>query len=254
MKFSSHLLVFGHRGASVQAPENTLSAFRLAADVGAHGVELDLQRTADGRLIVHHDRTLERTTGARGRVDAWKFADLRALDVGAWFDSRFTGERMPTPDEVVAAVGDRLLLNFELINDTPRLNGIEHLAVAFFRRLALWDTAMISSFNPRVLAAVRRLEPRITVGLIWAPFLPWYVRHGWWRYFVDVDALHPTYSIVTPRFVRYAHRCGWRVHTWTVNDTEQAQTLAASGVDIIHTDDPALVLKALLTSKPLVST
>ncbi len=248
MIFPPHLLIFGHRGASAHAPENTLSAFRLAADVGAHGIELDVQRTVDGHLIIHHDRTLERTTGEQGRVDAWNFADLRALDVGCWFDDRYCGERMPTPEEVVEDVGDHLLLNFELINDTPRLNGIEQLAVDFFRRMALWDRAMISSFNPLLLRAVHRLEPRITLGLIWAPFLPWYVRHGWWRYLIEVDALHPQYNVVTSPFVRRAHHHHWRVHTWTVNDSQQARKLAAAGVDIIHTDDPAVILSSLASA------
>lgn len=245
MHYPEHLLIFGHRGASAQAPENTLPAFTLAADLGADGIELDVQRTVDGKLIIHHDRTLERTTGEQGRVDAWRFDDLRALDVGAWFAARFRGERMPTPDEVVEAVGHRLLINFELINDSPRDNGIAALAVTFFRRHALWQRAMISSFNPLLLAAVRRLEPRITLGLIWAPFLPWYVRHGWWRYIIDVDALHPAYSLVNARFVAKAHRQGWRVHTWTVNDAAAAHSLAGNGVDIIHTDDIPAIRRAL---------
>jgi glycerophosphoryl diester phosphodiesterase len=238
MKFPPGLLIFGHRGASAYAPENTLPAFMLAAEMGAQGVELDLQITADAHLIVHHDRTLERTAGVTGRVDARSFAELRALDVGAWFGPDFAGERMPTPEEVVETVGDRLLLNFELINDTPRSNGIETLAVEFFRKLALWDRAMISSFNPLVLAAVHKMEPRITLGLIWAPFLPWYVRHGWWRYVFHVDALHPYYELITPAFVRRAHRQGWRVHTWTVNQPEEIKRVVTTGVDILHTDYP----------------
>lgn len=243
MKFPPDLLIFGHRGASAYAPENTLPAFVLAAELGAQGVELDLQITADTHLIVHHDRTLERTAGVTGRVDQWPFADLRALDVGAWFAPEYVGVRMPTPEEVVETVGDRLLLNFELINDTPRLNGIEILAVQFFQRLKLWERAMISSFNPRVLAAIHKLEPRICLGLIWAPFLPWYLRHGWWRYLFHVDALHPYYEQVTSTFVRRAHGHGWRVHTWTVNQPEHIRDTIAMGVDILHTDYPDRAVK-----------
>ncbi|MCX7852713.1 MAG: glycerophosphodiester phosphodiesterase family protein, partial [Caldilineales bacterium] len=142
------------------------------------------------------------------------------------------------PEEVVEAVGDRLLLNFELVNDSPRLDGVETLAVALFRRFNLFDRAMISSFNPRVLWAVRRQEPRITLGALWGSFSPWYLRADWWRRRARVEALHPEYTLVTPAFVARAHAQGRRVHTWTVNDAETAARLRAMGVDMIMGDYP----------------
>lgn len=238
MHWPPDTLVFAHRGASGYAPENTLPAFELAAAMGADGIEFDVQITADGHLIVHHDRELGRTEEARGPLRAWKFADLRRLDVGAWFDARFAGTIMPTPEEVVEAVGDRLLLNFELVNDSPRLDGVETLAVALFRRFNLFDRAMISSFNPRVLWAVRRQEPRIALGALWGSFSPWYLRADWWRRRVRVEALHPEYTLVTPEFVARAHAQGRRVHTWTVNDAETAARLRAMGVDMLMGDYP----------------
>lgn len=238
MNWPPGTLVFAHRGASGYAPENTLPAFELAAEMGADGAEFDVQITADGKLIVHHDRELGRTEAASGRLRAWQHADLRALDVGAWFDARYAGTRMPTPEEIVVAVGDRLLLNFELVNDGYRLDGVEDAVVRLFQRLNLFERAMVSSFNPRILWAVRRLEPRIAVGALWDGFSPRHLRAGWWRSLLQAEALHPSYDLVTSEFIAHAHARGQRVHTWTVNDPAEARRLTEFGVDMLMGDYP----------------
>ncbi len=245
MNWPEGTCVFAHRGASAYAPENTLAAFELAAEMGAHGIEFDVQITKDGRLIIHHDRELGRTEEAAGRLQDWTFADLRALDVGSWFGSEFAGERMPTPEEVVEDVGDRLLLNFELINDSLHLNGVAPLLVDLFRRMNLFDRAMISSFNPRSLWRVKKLEPRIAIGALWSPDEPWLLREGWWRRLLHPDALHPHHALVTPQLVQQAHARGQRVHTWTVNDEETARRLCAMDVDMIMGDYPDRLLAAI---------
>lgn len=238
MIFPPGTLIFAHRGASGYAPENTLPAFELAAQMGADGIEFDVQITADGRLIVHHDRELGRTAAAEGKFRDWKFADLRAMDVGSWFDLRFAATRMPTPEEVVETVGSRLLLDVELVNDSWRLDGIETEAVALFRRMNLFDRAMVSSFNPRLLWAVRRAEPRIVLGALWGSFSPPHLKAEWWRRRAAVEYLHPEHVLVTPRFVAQAHAQGRRVHTWTVNERTEAERLRALGVDMIMGDFP----------------
>ena len=229
-------LLFGHRGASAHAPENTLPAFILAADMGADGVELDVQRTVDGKLIVIHDRVLGRTEKATGVVHDWTFDNLRALDVGSWYGPEYEGVIMPTPEEVVEAVGDRLLLNFDVVNDSPRLDGVETLMVDLFRRLNLFDRAMISSFNPIVLWAVKKAEPRIMIGATWGDFLPWYLRWGWWRWLLRPHALHPQHTLVTTDLVARAHARGQRVHTWTVNEPDDIARMKRLGVDMIMGD------------------
>ena len=233
-------LLFAHRGASAHAPENTLPAFELAADMGADGVELDVQITADDKLVVRHDRVLGRTEEAAGRVQDWTFEDLRALDVGSWFDSSlgssYAGLQMPTPEEVVEMAGDRLLLNFDVVNYSPSLDGVETLVVALFQRLKLFDRAMVSSFNPRVLWSVRKQEPRIMIGATWRASLPWYLRWGWWRRLLRPDALHPSFDLVTPESVAQAHARGQRLHTWIVNEPADIARMKEMGVDMIMGD------------------
>ncbi len=249
MNWPSGTLVFAHRGASGYAPENTLAAFELAAEMGAHGIEFDVQITKDHRLIIHHDRQLGRTEEASGELRDWRFADLRAMDVGSWYGHQFSGEQMPTPEEVVESVGNRLLLNFELVNDSFQLAGIAPLLVDLFRRMDLFDRAMISSFNPRALWQVKKLEPRITIGALWGASEPWYLRSSWWRRLLSPQALHPEHVLVTPKLVHDAHAHGQRVHTWTVNDVDTARRLCKMGVDMVMGDFPDRLLEAIQPEK-----
>ncbi|HEY8531638.1 MAG TPA: glycerophosphodiester phosphodiesterase family protein, partial [Limnochorda sp.] len=110
-------LILAHRGASAEAPENTLAAFRLALEQGADGFELDIHRTRDGHLVVCHDERVDRTTDGTGFIGSMTLAELKKLDAGRWFDARFAGERIPTLDEVWALVeeaGGIRLLNIEV--------------------------------------------------------------------------------------------------------------------------------------------
>src|SRR5512145_3180337 len=102
-----HPFIFAHRGASAHAPENTLAAFQLALAQHADGIELDVKLTADGHVVVIHDPTIERTTGAKGRVKDMSLADLRSLDAGSFFAQTFQREKIPTLEEVFETMGKR---------------------------------------------------------------------------------------------------------------------------------------------------
>lgn len=247
MNWPQGTIVFAHRGASGYAPENTLPAFELAADMGAGGIEFDVQITKDHQLIIHHDRALGRTEDASGLLSDWTLADLRAMDVGSWYGEQFANVQMPTPVEVVEAVGDRLLLNFELINDSPELNGVGPLLVDFFRRMDIFQRAMISSFNPLALWEVRKLEPRITLGALWSLRESWYVQTPEWARRIHPEALHPKHVLVTPELVAEAHARGQRVHTWTINDAEIARRMKVLGVDMVMGDYPDILQEAIKT-------
>src|SRR6266496_640164 len=107
-------IVFAHRGASAHAPENTIAAFELALAQNADAIELDVKLTADGHVVVIHDSTVDRTTGSRGRVKDLSLAQLRSLDAGSFFSEKYRGEKIPTLEEVLEAVGKRTIINVEL--------------------------------------------------------------------------------------------------------------------------------------------
>jgi len=238
-------LNLAHRGASHEAPANTLAAFLLAQELGADGVELDVQLTRDGEMVVIHDLTVDSTTDGRGPVRAKTLAELKALDAGSWFDADFAGQRIPTLQEVVDAVGRSLLINIELKTEGARDDGLARAVVRLVEENHLEDRVVISSFNPLAVWRVRRLNPWIPVGMLYCEGLPFFLARPWLRHLVRPDALHPEWKMVDAGYVRWARKRGYRVHTWTVDDPGRMQQLAEAGVDIIITNRPDLLRPVL---------
>ncbi len=238
-------LSFAHKGASHEAPENTLAAFLLAADLGADGIELDVQLSRDGEIVVIHDLSLEATTNGQGRVSDQTLAELKRLDAGSWFDPAFARERIPTLQEVIDAVGHQLLLNVELKVAHLGDDGLAPAVVRLLEENHLLDRVVISSFNPLAVWRVRRLNPWITVGMLYARGMPLPLRRPWLRHLVRPDALHPYYTTVDSAYVQWARRKGYRIHTWTVDDPDEMERLARAGTDLIITDRPDLLRQVL---------
>jgi len=238
-------LNFAHQGASYEAPGNTLAAFLLAAELGAEGVELDVQLSRDGEIVVIHDFTLEAISDGQGRVGDHTLAELKQLDVGTWFDPAFAGQRIPTLQEVIDAVGHRLLLNVELKTARPGDDGLAAAVVRLLEENCLLDRVVVSSFNPLAVWRVRRLNPWIAVGLLYAPDMPFLLRWPWLRHLVRPDALHPYYASVDTGYVQWAQGKGYRVHTWTVDDPAEMERLVGAGTDLIITNRPDLLRQVL---------
>jgi glycerophosphoryl diester phosphodiesterase len=240
-------LNFAHRGASYEAPANTLAAFLLAAELGADGIELDVQLSKDGQIVVIHDFTVDATTDGHGPVSEKTLEELQALDAGSWFDPTLARQRVPTLQEVFDAVGDRLLLNIELKTRSLRDDGLAAAVVRAVEENDLQDGVVISSFNPLAVWRTRLLNDQMPVGLLYAPDSPLYLRWPWLRYLVPLDAVHPHFSQVDDRYLGWARQKGYRVHTWTVDDPGDMERLAQGGTDVIITNRPDLlrdVLKA----------
>jgi glycerophosphoryl diester phosphodiesterase len=237
---------FAHRGASSQAPANTLAAFLLAAELGADGIELDVHLSRDGELVVIHDFALETTTDGQGFVRDRTLAELKQLDAGRWFAPEFGGQRIPTLQEVIDAVSPGLLLNIELKTTSLRGDGLESAVVRTVEGNDLVDRVIISSFNPLALRRVKRLNPRIDIGLLYAPHLPFLLRHPWMRTLIRPNALHPHYTLVDGGYVRWVQAQGYRLHTWIVDDVEEMRQLVQWGVDSVITSQPGLLREVLL--------
>lgn len=224
-------LVYAHRGASAAQPENTLAAFAAAVAMGADGVELDVRRTADGALAVHHDAHL-----ADGRL----LCDVAAADLP---------DHVPSLVEALEACGD-LMVNVEIKNwprdpdHDPSLLLAGAVAPLVGR---LGARAIVSSFNLADVDRVRVLDPSIHTGTL-ATFGPDADLAG---RFVDRarrrghTAVHPHHGAVTPHLVGLAHAAGLQVNTWTVDDPDRMRELASLGVDAIVTNVPDVALAAL---------
>jgi glycerophosphoryl diester phosphodiesterase len=238
MKIPAFPMVVAHRGASRYAPENTLAAFRLAADQGAQAIELDAKLCSGGEVVVIHDPTVDRTTNGRGAVAGLSLARLKSLDAGSFFHPSFSGEPIPTLEEVFAAVGSRLLINVELTNYATPGDALVPKTVDLVRAFGLEERVLFSSFSPLNLFNARRLLPRVPCALLALPG-----RKGWWArslilHGIAPQAVNPYFSDVSPGFVVRQHQAGRKVFVWTVNDPLDIKRMVAAGVDGLITDDP----------------
>lgn len=231
--------VIAHRGASSDAPENTLLAFRQAILLGADGIELDVQLTRDGELVVIHDETLDRTTTGAGRVYSYTFAELRTLDAGSWFSASPKPERIPHLREVLdLLVGSDLLLNVELKNDVVPYEGIEARVCTLLRDYPS-QQVIVSSFNHASLRKLKHIDPACNIGLLYVEGIvePWLYAH---RH--EAIALNPHYPNIVPELVAGCRAANIGLYAWTVNREEDMKRLLAAGIDGIMTDYPARLM------------
>ncbi len=225
-------LVIAHRGASGTRPENTLAAFARAMELGAPMVELDVQLTGDGEVVVLHDWTLDRTTDGTGPVGGWSLADLRRLDAGRWFDAGFAGERVPTLAEVLDLVPARVNVELKAVGD----DGLERRTLAVVERAGALGRVVFSSFLPESLVRLRALSSGADVAVLSDDEPVEALVRKAER--VGARALHVRNATVTAHEVAVAHRAGLAVRVWTVNEQDEFVRIRNTGADGIFTDFP----------------
>ena len=232
--------VIAHRGASHGAPENTLSAVRLARAEGATSVECDVHRTRDGVLVVHHDAVLGRTTEGSERIADLSYAELRDRDAGGWFDEAFLGERVPTLEEWVSAVGPSTGMFIE-VKQPAAYPGIAADLDALLRSVPASAAAQsasrltVQSFDHLWLQRFKECAPDVAVAALVS-------QRPRRRTLIDLaswaDQVNPRARVVTRQVVGRAHDLGLRVHPWTVDELLSMYRLASWGVDGIITNRP----------------
>ena len=239
----SQPIIFAHRGASAYAPENTIASFELAVVQQADAVELDVKLSADGQVIVIHDSTVDRTTNGHGKVQDMTLAELKTLDAGARFSSQYTGEKIPTLDEVFEAVGKRIFINIELKNYTNRGGDLVETVCMLIKKHQMQKWVMFSSFFPNALSKAHSYLPDVPRGLLALDGLLGVWARSFGFTFGKYTALHPNLKGFTQEDVLRVHRLKRRVHVYTVNQAEDMRRLFKWGVDGVFTDDPQLAFK-----------
>lgn len=246
--------IIAHRGASHDAPENTLSAFRLAWEQKADGVEGDFRLTADGRVVCMHDATTDRTTGGEANLEVAHatLKELRALDVGMWKGAGFAGERIPTLAEVLEVIepGKKLYLE---IKGGPEL--VEPIRNVIAESDLEPEQIVVIAFNAETVARTRQLLPKLRA--FWLVSYEQDAETGRWLPPIDqvlatlerIDArglsTHARTEVVDEAFVAALREAGYEFHTWTINDGELARRFQQLGVDSITTDRPGFIRNEL---------
>jgi len=223
-----------HRGASSLAPENTLAAFIKAADLGADGLELDVQLSKDGKLVVIHDEQLDRTTNGKGLVKDYTLAELKELDAGSWFSPQFSGQRILTLEEVFAEF-QGMHINIEIKSGVILYPGIEKAVLDLVQEWKAEDRVLISSFNHYSLAECQKLNPEIRTGILYMAGL-----YQPWEYAKKLGcySIHPLFYGVKPEIIQGCKEHKLAIYAWTVDDSQHMSTLLKGGVEAIITNRP----------------
>jgi glycerophosphoryl diester phosphodiesterase len=233
-------LIIAHRGFRARYPENTMAAFQAAVDFGAPMLELDVRLSRDRKMVVIHDAHLERTTNGKGLVSEHTLEQLLVLDAGAWFDLKFTGERVPTLETVFDGLGEDILINVEvkpdlLETDRPK-DAIEPLLRDLIRSMGRLETVLVSSFEPRILENLRILDAHINLAFL--SDLPMTKETVALCRDLKCISCHPNLTIADQKGIDMMHAEDILVFPFTVNTTADYKRLMGYGVDGIITDDP----------------
>ncbi len=242
-------LIFGHRGAPHEAPENTLAGFQRAVELALDGVELDARLCKTGRVVVFHDDRVDKLTDGTGFVSELSFEELRELDAGAHFGGRYRGQKIPTLEEVLELLGGRMLVNVELKSRSITNNGLEGKVVEIIRKMGLQSSVILSSFNPFSIRRVIGIDPRLKVGLLFSDNQPVHLKRAWAAHIIRIDGVHPRYPLVTGKLVQKAGAKRWFVVTWTVDEATDAANLFDLGVDVVISNRPVHIRECMRNDK-----
>lgn len=250
--FSDRPQVFAHRGGCDLGPENTIAAFDIGMSTGADGLELDVHLSADNVVVVHHDRTLDRTTNASGPVSARTADELARVDAGYQFagtgDFPFRGRGIgvPTLYQVLARYrGVPTIIEIKVYTaamgeavakEVRRADAIDHVCVAGYGPAS---ARAARAALPGVAASAHKGEVRLAV---YRSALRWPVRHAAYQTY-QVPECAETTRIVSPRFVRHAHEAGFKVQVWTVDKESDMRRLLDWGADGLISNRPDLAVR-----------
>jgi len=223
--------VTAHRGYSSVYPENTIPAFKGAIEVGADWVELDVQQTADGKVIVMHDSSLKRTTGLDKEVWQVTWDEIKDLDNGSWFDKKYQTVRIPTLEEVLKVCRGKIRLNIE-IKPSGHDKNLEESVAKLLKEYHMRDACVVSSLKYESLQKIKEADSSIETAYITS------VSYGNFTNLEYADGYSVESTMLSQSFVNQAQKAGKQLYVWTVNSEDQMEKVVGMGIDNVITDDP----------------
>ncbi len=236
-------LLVAHRGANRYAPENTLPAFEKAIELGADGVEFDVQMTLDGILVVCHNFTVDKTSNGSGPIEAMTFQELRNLDFGSWYGPEYQGTKIPTLAEVLEVVQDMKWINIEIKRPRAAVRReIVTKILAVVNAFGISDKTVISSFDYPVLGEVKRQDPDQEIGMLYSVldrrkqgmeglrFIGLAKRY-------KSNALHPTYDYaLKPLYIFFCKINRIEINCWGVQRADHMKYVMKRPIHAVITD------------------
>lgn len=234
---------FAHRGFSGKYPENTMLAFRKAVEVGADGIELDVQLTKDGEVVIIHDETIDRTTDGEGYVSDYTYEELSRFDASYIYRGKIEFNKIPTLREYFEMIKDTdLVTNIELKTGVKEYLGIEEKVWELIKEFKLEGKVIISSFNHFSIMRMRELAPNLKYGLLSET---WIIDAGKYTHNLGVACYHPIQWNLTPEVIKEVKKYGIEINTWTVNTEDRIRYMIENNIDIIIGNFPDLTKKIL---------
>lgn len=232
--------IFAHRGYSGEYPENTMLAFKKAIEVGVDGIELDVQLTKDGEIVIIHDETIDRTTDGSGYVIDYTYEKLSRFNATYKF-KEMGFNKIPTLREYFELVKNlEIVTNIELKTGVNQYLGIEEKVLRLIREYNLEKKVIISSFNHFSVMRMKKLAPDLKYGFLSED---WIIDAGKYTASHGVQCYHPRFNNLVPEVVEELKKYNLEINTWTVNEEKDMEYLYSKGVDVIITNYPELAKK-----------
>lgn len=236
------MFLYAHRGASGYAPENTMASFKKAIEMGAKGIELDVQLSKDGVVMIMHDDTLNRTSDGRGRLEDYTLEELKKFDAGSWFSEEFKGEKIPTLEELLQILPEEFTLNIEFKPDKKHAKTMAEEVYKILKKYNYSKNIILSSFYHETLKYYREFDKEIRMGMLFEfdmINICSYVKNSG----INPVSLNIAKEFVDEKFVKDAHECGLKVAIYTVNTVDKIKKLESIGVDEIFCNYPDILEK-----------
>jgi glycerophosphoryl diester phosphodiesterase len=245
-------IVVAHRGASGYAPENTMAAIKKAITMGVDMIEIDVQLSKDKEVVLMHDLTVDRTTNGKGKVRDLYLEEIKKLDAGKWFSSEFSGEKVPTLEEVIQAINGQCKLLIEVKRVKSKKLEIENKIVQLINKYNAYNWCIVQSFETQVIKNIQELDKSIechklvTMNISVLPLhIDSRIKTGTIYKYKTVQSINPYFKMLNKRKVNKIHSRGQKIITWTVNEPEDMKRMIEMGVDGIITNYPDRLIQLL---------
>jgi glycerophosphoryl diester phosphodiesterase len=235
---NKEFFIYGHRGAPVAAPENTLYSFKRAYGLNVDGIELDIQITQDGILVVRHDPHILDPTGDSTLISSLTGLEVSKVDARGGAFQNIPFQHIPTLEQVLQELPPNIIINIELKSQQRLSEGMERPLLLLLEAYDLWDKAVISCFNPYILWKIKLLDSRVKTALLWHGNKP---AIKYWVHVIRPDAFHGNIEILEPDMVHWAQNLGMNVFAYTVNSEVEYKKAKQLGLTGIFTDNPGMI-------------
>lgn len=241
------VFIIAHRGFSGVAPENTLISFKKAIEIGADMIEFDVSLSKDGIPVVIHDKTVNRTTNSKGKVENFTLEELKSFDAGSWYKTEFKDEKIPTLEEVIKISKGKIILNIEIkkysVKRKIKVDGLEHKIVQLLEKYEMTNDVLISSFSKMAIQRIKEFNSDIPVAYLYRFGLNPRVIKAFDKF--GIYSFNISKRSFSKKSLNNLHDKGIKLNLYTINQKREMRKFIKHGVDGIITNYPNKLIEVI---------